>query len=365
MKAYKLKRFALVMTLVMWASVAARAGQDIEWAEMVHDFGAIDENDGPVTCRLRFVNRGDVPVAVTAARASCGCTTPRYSAAPVEPGDTGTVEVTFDPAGRPGRFDKKVRIDTSDGITGPLRSSLRVKGVVVGASNTIRSRYPVDAGPVKLRTSTAAFGEVMDTRDKACYIECYNASTDTVAPYWDSLPPYITARSLGAKVAPGEQKTFTLRFSGAKSPQYGIVTDRLLFYADKGASPVEVDAVAVVNEDFTRLTPGARANSPVVTVTPEIIDFGEIAPGAGELTRAFEVGNRGKDPLVIRRVYTADRGVSVRADKSKVKKGKHVTVTVTVDPSLLTSDLLNSRISLITNDPLQPTMTVRVSGIVK
>lgn len=360
-----LKRFAMMMALALLVSVACRADQNIEWAEMVHDFGAIDENDGPVTCLLKFVNRGDAPVAVTAARASCGCTTPRYSTAPVEPGDTGTVEVTFDPVGRPGRFDKKVRIDTSDGVTEPLRSSLRVKGVVVGASNTIRSRYPVDAGPVKLRTSTVAFGEVMDTRDKACYIECYNASADTVVPYWDSLPPYITARSLGAKLAPGEQKTFTLRFSGAKSPQYGIVTDRLLFYADKGATPVEVDAVAVVNEDFSRLTPGARAKSPEVTVAPEIVDFGEINPGSGVLTRTFEVGNRGKDPLVIRRVYTGDRGVSVKADKTKVKRGKHVAVTVTVDPSQLTSELLNSRISLITNDPLQPTMTVRVSGMIK
>lgn len=344
------------------SAMAARGEQNIEWAETVHDFGAIDENDGPVTCDLRFVNRGAEPVAVVAARASCGCTTPKYLTAPVAPGDTGVVEVTFDPTGRPGRFDKKVRVETSDGSGDPLRSSLRIKGVVVGASNTVRSRYPVDAGAVKLRASTAAFGEVLKTRDKACYMECYNSSRDTVTPYWDNLPPYITARSLGSKVAPGEQKTFTLYFSGPKAPLYGIVTDSLAFYADKGATPVTVDAVAIVKEDFSRLTPGARANSPEIKIDPEIVDFGKLDASGPSVSRTFEIVNRGHDPLLVRRVYTADRGVSVSIDKEKVKRNKRAVVTVTVDPSQLPSELLNARISVITNDPLRPTVVVRAAG---
>lgn len=359
------KYLAAVAAISLMPTAQCAAEQNIEWVETVHDFGAIDEDDGPVTCSLRFVNHGAAPVAVTSARASCGCTTPRYSTSPVEPSDTGTVEVTFDPTGRPGRFDKKVRIDTSDGEGEPLRSSLRIKGVVVGASNTIRSRYPVDAGPVKLRTSTAAFGEVMDTREKACYIECYNASTDTVVPYWSGLPPYITARSFGAKLAPGEQKTFTLRFSGPKSPLYGVVSDEIFFHADEAAEPVAVDAIALVCEDFTRLTPGARANAPEAVADPEIVDFGEIARDGGPVSRTFDVANRGKSPMALRRVYTGDRGVNVAADRSKVKKGKHATVTVTVDPSALPSDLLNARVTVITNDPLRPTVTVRASGMVK
>lgn len=357
-----MKRLFFIATIAFTAISAAFAEQDIEWSETVHDFGAIDENDGPVTCRLQFVNRGTSAVAVTAARASCGCTTPRYVTTPVEPGDTGTVEVTFDPSGRPGRFDKKVRIDTSDGEGEPLRSSLRIKGVVVGASNTVRSRYPVDAGPVKLRVGTAAFGEVLNTREKACYIECYNSSTDTVEPYWDQLPPYISARSLGSKVAPGEQKTFTLRFMGQKSPEYGIVADSLLFYADKGAAPIAVDAIAIVTEDFTRLTPGARANAPVIAVEGSTVDFGRLSRSGTSVSRTFEITNRGKDPLILRRIYTADPGVSVSVDKDKVKKGKRAVVTVTVDQSQLPSELLNARVSIISNDPMQPNMTVRAVG---
>lgn len=356
-----LRRLFLLLLLAA-IYMAAKSEQNIEWAETVHDFGAIDENDGPVTCELSFVNRGAEPVAVVTARASCGCTTPKYMTAPVAPGDTGVVEVTFDPAGRPGRFDKKVRVETSDGHGEPLRSSLRIKGVVVGASNTVRSRYPIDAGAVKLRTATVAFGEVLKTRDKSCYIECYNSSRDTVTPYWDNLPPYITARSLGTKVAPGEQKTFTLYFSGPKAPLYGIMTDSLTFYADKGAAPIVVDAVAIVKEDFTRLTPAARANSPEVRVDPEIVDFGKLDADGSSVSRTFEIVNRGHQPLLIRRVYTADPGVSVSVDKDKVKRNKRAVVTITVNPAQLPSELLNARISVITNDPLQPTVMVRASG---
>ncbi len=348
--------------ILMAATLSVRGEQNIEWADTVHDFGAIEENDGPVTCDLRFVNRGESPVAVVTARASCGCTTPKYLTAPVAPGDTGVVEVTFDPTGRPGRFNKNVRVETSDGHGDLLRSSLRIKGVVVGASNTVRSRYPIDAGAVRLCVSTAVFGEVLKTRDKVCYIECYNSSRDTVIPYWDNLPPYITARSLGSKVAPGEQKTFTLYFSGPKAPLYGIVTDSLAFYADKGAAPVTIDAVAMVKEDFSRLTPGARANSPEVKIEPEIVDFGKLDSQSPSVSRTFEIVNRGHDHLLVRRVYTTDRGVSVSIDREKVKRNKRAVVTVTVTPSQLPSELLNARISVITNDPLRPTVVVRAVG---
>lgn len=355
------KRLCQLMAFALVA-FAAVGEQNIEWAEQIHDFGAIRENDGPVACELRFVNRGSTAVTVVLARASCGCTTPKYATTPVAPGDTGVVEVTFDPTDRPGRFDKKVKIATSDGEGESLNSTLRIKGVVVGASKTVCSRYPVEAGAVRLRTSIAAFGEVLDTRDKTCYVECYNTSGDTVEPRWADLPPYISVRSFGNKVAPGEQKTYSLYFSGRKSPRYGLVADSLTFYADKDAAPVAVEAVAMVKEDFSRLTPSARAKSPVARVSQTVVDFGRIDAGGPEVSREFEIENCGKDALTVRRVYTTDSGVSVSVDTEKVKRNKRAIVTVTVAPALLPSELLNARITVITNDPLNPIIEVRASG---
>ena len=48
-----------------------------------------------------------------------------------------------------------------------------------------------------------------------------------------------------------------------------------------------------------------------------------------------------------------------------MKRGKRNEVTVTVDPAAITGDLVNARLTVITNDPLHPTHTVRVVGIIK
>ncbi len=343
----------------------ATAQQEIEWLEIVHDYGIIEENDGPAKCQLRFVNRGNKPVAIIKASASCGCTEPQYSTTPVEPGDTGIVNVTYDPAGRPGKFDKKVKIETTDGESENLRSNLRVRGVVSGNSATVAARYPYEAGKARLRATTVIFGELTKNRRKAVSIEAYNITHDTITPSWENLPEYINVRSIGPSIAPGEFKTYTFFFDGMTSPQYGIVTDKFQFRANPGDETVEIESVANVKEDFERLTPGQRANAPTLKIEPEIVDFGEFSRNSKPITRTFEIKNMGKDPLIIRRLYTADKGVTATIQKDKIKKGKHTTVTVTVDPSQLPSEMLNARITVINNDPALSTQVVRISGLVK
>jgi hypothetical protein len=354
-----------VTSLLALAALSAPAAPQIEWLETSHNFGAIREADGPVGCVLLYVNRGTTAVSVVEARASCGCTTPTYARTPVEPGDTGSVAVTYDPEGRPGRFDKKVTLSFSDGTDdNPTRSAVRIKGVVVGSAKTLSARYPVEAGKARLKTGAAAFGDVMATSEKSCYIECYNASPDTIEPFWTGLPPYITSFSLGTKVPPGEQKTFTLHFVGSKAPYYGLVTDRITFTADPGDTPTAIDAAAIVNEDFSRLSAKERADAPSVNIEPLIVDYGTFDPEAGTVSRDIEIANRGKSPLTVRRVYSTD--VALTTDlkaPANVKPGKRLKVTVTVDPSTLNAELLNARLTVVTNDPANPMTSIRLAGM--
>lgn len=90
-------------------------------------------------------------------------------------------------------------------------------------------------------------------------------------------------------------------------------------------------------------------------------DFGEL-PASGTVSRTVEISNAGKSPLHIRRVYTADKGVSAAADTKTIKPGKKATITITADASKLPGALLNARISLISNDPANPVQTIRAVG---
>ena len=91
------------------------------------DFGTIKEADGPVTHAFTIKNTGNAPLVITRATASCGCTKPKYNTEPVAPGKSTIVEVTYNPAGRPGQFVKTIAI-YSNGKEGAY--IVRIKGVV-------------------------------------------------------------------------------------------------------------------------------------------------------------------------------------------------------------------------------------------
>ena len=59
-----------------------------------HDFGIIPK-DTPVSKTFIVTNTGENPLILSDAKASCGCTVPKKPEAPIAPGETGEIEVTF------------------------------------------------------------------------------------------------------------------------------------------------------------------------------------------------------------------------------------------------------------------------------
>lgn len=96
-----------------------------------HDFGTIREKDGSVSHAFVIRNEGNAPLTISQVIASCGCTTPRWSKQAIAAGQAGTIEVAYNPAGRPGAFQKSVSV-YSNGSKDPL--VLTVKGTVESAA---------------------------------------------------------------------------------------------------------------------------------------------------------------------------------------------------------------------------------------
>lgn len=347
--------------VLMSGAIAWAKGPEVKFLEEIHDFGAFDENDGVVSCKFTYVNTGDEPLVVVASRATCGCTSSKYTKDPVEPGDSGYVEVTYNPTGRPGRFSKKVYVDFN---TERPRQTLLIKGVVIGAGNTLRGRYPIDAGDIRLRSNNVLLGEVSNGKSKTAFVEVYNATADTLNPVWSRMPRGISVNTTTPAIGPGEQGTYTVYFVPQKD-MYGIYTDSLMLVASPGDNPVKIDVIAIVDEDFSKLTPGQRRQAPFIEVENTTLEFGKLDRNGGPVTRSFTFTNTGDSPMLVRRVYTTDPGITVTTTATKVKKGKKATVQVTVDPMSVPTEILNGRISIIVNDPVNPTTIVRAVGEVR
>jgi len=340
-------------------AVTAMADAGIEWIESEYDFGVFREEVGKVTCHFKGINTGDEPLVILKVRANCGCTIPKYSTKPVAPGDTITISAIYNAQGRPGRFNKKISVDTN---TSPKRSTLTIRGVVIGSEATLLSRYPVQDGALMFRTTIVPFGEIDKGKSKIELFEVYNHSNDTIAPVWHNVPKHLTVRSSPKLIPPGELLSYTLYYNTLSTPQWGATTDTIFIAPTADSekrSPVVV--TASIAEDFSKLTPGEREKAPRIAISTESIDFGHIDRQT-ILSGSFFIENYGDDPLLIRRVYSLDPGIDVKIVKEKIKKGKKAEIEITIDPTACRGDILNSRLIVLTNDPDRPQATVRLVG---
>ncbi len=71
------------------------------------DLGQITQGD-TIMHVYNFKNTGNMPLVVSNVNASCGCTTPSYSTAPVAPGEKGFITVKFNSKGKEGKLNKTV-----------------------------------------------------------------------------------------------------------------------------------------------------------------------------------------------------------------------------------------------------------------
>jgi len=95
----------------------------------VYDMGEIIYKV-PKTATYTLTNKGNEPLAITMAKASCGCTGLQYDAEPILPGKSVTISVTYN-AYVLGNFMKTITVRTNASDQPVV---LQVKGTVVEAA---------------------------------------------------------------------------------------------------------------------------------------------------------------------------------------------------------------------------------------
>ena len=145
-----------------------------------------------------------------------------------------------------------------------------------------------------------------------------------------------------------------------ETEEWGLLEDSLR--VSDGSREFTVPFTAIIQEDFSSLSDDDRADAPAASLSAGAVDFGRIDRSGGRVSREVTLTNDGRSPLEVRRVYTVDRGVGVTIGRTTVKPGKSAVITVTADPSAISGDILNARISVITNDPADPVRTIRAVG---
>ena len=109
----KLILFTMMLFCGMTFAMAQKQAE-IKFEKTTHNFGKFSEKNPIVSCVFSFTNVGETPLVINQAVASCGCTVPEYTKAPIKPGEKGEIKVTYNGTGKfPGHFKKSITIRTN------------------------------------------------------------------------------------------------------------------------------------------------------------------------------------------------------------------------------------------------------------
>lgn len=355
MVVFEMKKI-LAFAVLALASVAVLAQKpSIKFDTEAHDFGDIQEKDGSVSCVFKYTNMGENPLILTQVQGSCGCTTPEWTRKPLRKGETGEIKVSFNPANRPGTFNKTVTVMSN---AEKPTTILRISGRVLQRPKTIEDDYPVVMDSLRLENNHIPFTKILPTEVKTGELKVVNTSSVSVTPTFINIPAHVTIESQPATIAPGQKGVFVARYDAAKKNDWGYVSDRVYVTFDgQRQYRNQITLSASIEEDFSKID---DKNAPVMVVNEKTHDFGDIQQ-TSKAECDFIITNEGNANLIIRKVKASCGCTAATPQKTVLAKGETTSIHVAFDPRGK-SGRQSKTITVITNDPKQSNVLLRIQG---
>jgi len=353
------KLISIVFLAISFPMLAQQVGANISWDSDNHDFGEIQEEKGNVTHKFEFTNTGNAPLIITNVHPSCGCTSSDYTKEPIAPGQKGYVSATFNPSGRPGKFNKTVSVTTN--ATTP-NTIIHFTGEVIPKPKTLEDQYPRTIGKLNVKTNHLSFATIGNNEIKTDSVPMANMTTEDLAVTFKSVPSHIKIKAVPAILKPNQTGYLEITYDANKKNDWGFNMDKviLVINGDAGDNREGLSVSASINEDFSKLSEQDLANAPKIVFESKVFNFGDIKQGE-KVSYKFNFKNEGKKDLIIRKTKTTCGCTILNNPKEVIKPGESSSFEVTFNSAGKTNRQ-NKTISVITNDPNNSQVTLRVTG---
>jgi hypothetical protein len=327
------------------------------------DFGVISEVDGCQSRRFCAVNSGNEEVFVKEIVTSCGCTSVNYHQGGIPSGATFCFDVVYDPTNRPGRFERDILVSVSD-AEHPIE--LRIVGRVEPRDKTVYELYPFDfGGGLRLQSNFHAFGYLEHGKvveEKIAYINMSEQSIHVVVERDNASG--LLGVDVPSTIAPGAMGDIVMRYDvDSNSTVYGVRSDVMHLVVDGVKSQYPLSTQVVVVDNFDSMD---DISAPKFAISKNIIKFGEVNCHSGEITAYVTLSNMGSSPLYVRAIESTTEAVRGYVEGGMtIAPGCESRLVVVLAPSLIedVDNPLVSRLMIVTNDPLRPMQTIKVSAL--
>ena len=313
----------------------------------------------PVTAEFVMKNEGNKPLVIHNMLKSCGCTEVEYPKKSIAAGESFVVKAVYD-AKQMGTFNKQVCLYTN-AADEPFILSMR--GRVVSNVVDFAGPYNEMLGEIKSDVLEVEFDDVNRGDRPVQRIHIFNPTDQMMEPVVMHLPNYLQAQVSPSKVAPRHSAVVTLVLDSKKLRDLGLKQTSIYLGerpGDKIAPEKEIVVSSVLLPAFDNMTAAKKALAPKAELSTTNLDLGSFG-NRKKLKGEVLITNKGKSKLEIRSMQMFTMGLQVQLKKSKIEPGETVKMKVTVvKPDLKKSRAKNPRILMITNDPDNAKVVVKI-----
>lgn len=351
-----MKKLVISASLLAMSTMNVMA-QKMEATNKVVDCGQVTYFS-PATVEFEVKNKSNRAIHIVDVRTSCGCTDVEYPKDEIPADSKFTVRVTYD-AQTMGHFDKLIDL-YADNSDKPLL--LRMRGQVVREIVDFGGKYDFMLGNVQADCNDVEFDDVNRGERPQKKIHIRNTTDATIEPVVMHLPDYLSANVSPSKIAPGHSGVVTISLDSKKLKEMGLTQTSIFlgtFPGDRVGREKEISVSAVLLPKFDNLTAKQLANAPKLYISTKELNLGAFN-GKKKLKGEIVVRNEGKSTLNIKSLQMFTVGLQVALNKQKLQPGESAKLKITAEDKLLKTARSAPRVLMITNDPNQPKVTIKV-----
>lgn len=358
MKKYSILFICLALSLVAWSQKPV-----ITFEVKEYNFGKVNEADGKITHVFDFKNMGNSPLVINRVQASCGCTTPTWTKEPIEPGQKGSITVTYNPLGRPGTFTKTITVYSN----ATEEQVLIIKGEVIPKQGTTTVVYPVNMGGLLAKNKVIQLNSIDKGAIQTRTLDIQNSTKNLLKPTFENLPPYLTVNIVPEILKPNEEGKITISFNSKNYSQWGPVSDDIYVIINGQKNYTEEFKISIfgnVVEDFSKMTLDQKRKAPILEIPVKSFYVGTLKAGSRKVIK-YKVNNIGQNSLEIRRIINNNKEFSVRQNKISVQGGKSGEIIVELNTKNLAEGNYKKTFTIQTNDPDNSFMLLVISWTIQ
>ena len=331
----------------------------LQFNEVVHNFGKFSVDDGEQKCEFRYTNTGKSAVAIYNILSSCGCTEPSWSKAPIRPGESGVIKVTYLNDQGPYPFDKTLTVYTSASEKPII---LRITGVVYEKDRPLSESFPARFGPLGMKFKVQNGGQIEQGLYKSCAENIVNLSGKSITVKFANASKGLSIKVSPAVLKPGDVGKITYSINTKAALHWGTTRYTAdIICGGKIVRPKFMTECMILTP-YSSKTSGEIDNGPQIFADKSTVEFGSAKVGE-KIPATFSLVNSGKKMLRIYKIETNGASIQIHCPSYIAAGGKFTLKAIATPRKKQLNEVYT--ITLITNSPERPLVNLFLSGDIK